>query len=384
MFYDIDENGKQKFFKLQFKRRVENEYLAYNTTSISSYSKLIKQAKRGKNKEHDPLPQINLALVYGQDSRIPVYYRKLPGNINDVTTVKKLLLDMDFLSPKQVKFIFDRGFYSEANINDLYTNNYKFLISTKIGLSFVKEHLNPVRDEMKIRSCYSPQHRIHYFSKSISWEYTYTKKRSGEVVKSTKRLYLHLYYDEERAVDDRLGFYKRLDQLEEEIRSGKIEPSNIKACQKYFTVKMNTEARTKNNSNQEAIDNAMKNFGYFTLITNIIKDALEALEEYRSKDIIEKAFGNLKERLSMRRMHVHFEECSEGKLFVQYIALFYVAYIDKIMKEHNIYGQFTLHELLDELDVIERFEKPNNRHHVRELTKKQMDLYEIFGIESPS
>jgi transposase len=384
LFYDIDENGKQKFFKLQFKRRIENEYLAYDTTSISSYSKLLKQAKRGKNKEHDPLPQINLALVYGQDSRIPVYYRKLPGNINDVTTIKKLLLDMGFLSPKQVKFILDRGFYSEANINDLYTNHYKFLISTKVSLSFVQEHLNPVRDELKTRSCYSPKHRIHYFSKTISWEHTYTKKRSGEVVKSSKRLYLHLYYDEERAVDDRIGFYKRLDQLEEEIKSGKIEPNNIKVCEKYFTVKRTPKRGLKITPNQEAIDNAMKNFGYFTLSSNIIKDALEGLEIYRSKDIIEKAFGNLKERLSMRRMRVHSEECSEGKLFVQYIALIYVAYIDKIMNDHNIYGKFTLQELLDELDVIERFEQPSKRHHVGEITKKQRDLYEIFGIEPPS
>lgn len=47
---------------------------------------------------------------------------------------------------------------------------------------------------------------------------------------------------------------------------------------------------------------------------------------YRLKDLIEKSFGNLKERLSMRRMAVASEEDFEGKLFVQFIALQLMSY----------------------------------------------------------
>ena len=46
------------YFKYQAKRHSCDEYLAFDTTSISSYSTLIKQAKYGKNKEGDSLPQI--------------------------------------------------------------------------------------------------------------------------------------------------------------------------------------------------------------------------------------------------------------------------------------------------------------------------------------
>jgi len=53
--------------------------------------------ERGHNKDHDPLPQINLALLFGEESGLPVYYRKLPGNIADVKTIQKLLADIDFL-----------------------------------------------------------------------------------------------------------------------------------------------------------------------------------------------------------------------------------------------------------------------------------------------
>ncbi|MCR5144917.1 MAG: hypothetical protein K6B67_06370 [Lachnospiraceae bacterium] len=64
-------------------------------------------------------------------------------------------------------------------------------------------------------------------------------------------------------------------------------------------------------------------------MTNGIKDSVDALRIYRLKDLIEKSFGNLKERLSMRRMSVASEENFEGKLFVQFIALQLMSYIKK-------------------------------------------------------
>ena len=53
----ITEESKIDYFKYQAKRHSCDEYLAFGTTSISSYSTLIKQAKYGKDKEGDYLPQ---------------------------------------------------------------------------------------------------------------------------------------------------------------------------------------------------------------------------------------------------------------------------------------------------------------------------------------
>lgn len=95
LFMDISEDAKNRFFVLQGKRRVEKEFWAYDTTSLSSYSETLKQVQFGNNKEDDKLPQINLALVFGEASNLPFYYRKLAGNIPDVKTVKNLLADLD-------------------------------------------------------------------------------------------------------------------------------------------------------------------------------------------------------------------------------------------------------------------------------------------------
>ena len=48
-------------------------------------------------------------------------------------------------------------------------------------------------------------------------------------------------------------------------------------------------------------------------------------------DFTEKAFGNLKERLNMRRTLVSSEQSLDGKLFVEFIALIYLSHIKKHM-----------------------------------------------------
>ena len=78
-------------------------------------------------------------------------------------------------------------------------------------------------------------------------------------------------------------------------------------------------------------------FWIFALITNETMDAVTALELCRNKDVVEKAFGNLKERLSMRRALVSSEQSLEGKLFVQFVALIYLAYIKKQMQVKGLF-----------------------------------------------
>ena len=384
IFGAIGEDAKQRFFLAQTRRRMETEYLAYDTTSVSSYSTMIKQVRYGKNKEADRLPQINLALLFGQDSRLPVYYRKLPGNISDVSTVKKLLADIAFLSFDKVKLVMDRGFYSEDNINALYQHHFKFLIAVKKSLSLVQTVLDEVRESMLSRSSYESAFKINYHSRTVDWSYRETKKRSGKVETGERRLYLHLYYNGQKAFDDKDSFNELLDSLEEELLSGKRDPEHEKLYQKYYEVSSTPVRGASIKARQDAIDLAERDYGYFALISNDIKDPIEALKLYRSKDLIEKAFGNLKERLNMRRTSVSSEQNLEGKLFVQFVALMYLSYITAAMNEKGMFKDYTLHEILDDLDVIECFELPGKAAVVGEMTKKQKGLFASLGVGVPT
>ncbi|MEA3434682.1 MAG: IS1634 family transposase [Campylobacterota bacterium] len=380
IFASITEDAKQRFFSMQSARRLEEEYLAYDTTSISSYSQSIKQVKYGVNKDHDPLAQINLALLLGQSSRLPVSYRKLPGNISDVKTIKKLISDLEYLDIKKVKLVLDRGFYSQENVNALYQHHYKFLLATKISSKLLKPHLESVYSTMITRTNYSVAHALYSQSFTTEWDYSYTKPRSGEVLKEKRRIYLHIYYNDQRATDEKIRFNKLLDLLEEELLNNKRDPKHEKLYSKYFAVHETPVRGIQIEANEEAIRDKEKNFGYFTLISNSIKESIEAIDIYRSKDLIEKAYDDLKNRLSMRRTSVSSEESLEGKLFVQFIALIYLSYIKQKMDTEGLFKKYTLQGALDELDIIERFTQPGRSPMVGEVTKKQAELYRLLGV----
>lgn len=384
LFASITEEAKQRFFRLQGKRRVEKEYLAYDSTSVSSYSQCLRQVRYGKNKDHEHLAQINLTLLFGQQSRLPFYYRKLSGNIPDVTTLRKLLADMNALGYEKIKVVLDRGFYSAANINDMYKHHMKFLIAARLPLKFVEMHLDSVREKMRSFTHYSRAYQLYAYSLPITWGYVQDRAYKGDTVTADRRMYLHLYYSPERALEEEKALTGRLSDWQEELESGNRHPDHEKQYARYFEVKSTPVRGTRVIAREEALTEAKRNYGYFALLSNEIKDPLEALTIYRNKDLVEKAFENLKERLNLRRLAVSSEQSLNGKLFVQFVALIFLSHITRKMQESNLFKDFTLQEVLDELDVIESFEVPGQRIMMGEMTKRQMDLYVKLGVTPPA
>ncbi|NQT57648.1 MAG: transposase, partial [Bacteroidetes bacterium] len=140
-------------------------------------------------------------LLFGETSNLPFYYRKLPGNIPDVKTLKNLIADMDFLDFGKVKLVMDRGFYSEDNVNALYHNHLKFLLATKVSLKFVRRELDLVRNTIRTRANYNALYQLHTHTAMISWNYTQERPYKGDVIKDTRRMYLHIYYNGEKALE---------------------------------------------------------------------------------------------------------------------------------------------------------------------------------------
>ena len=384
LFASITENAKMDFLKRQAKRHKSTEYLAFDTTSISSYSTLIKQAKYGKNKEGDCLPQLNLALLYGQKEMLPVYYRKLPGNITDIMIIANLAKDIDYLTHDKLKFVFDRGFQSEKNINTLMKYHHKFLCGIKLSLKLVSARLNQIRSDFVTHANYNSKIGLYVQSFTEEWNYTEEKPRSGETISGKRRVYLHIYYNDQKATDEKLRFNKQLDEMATNILNGTIDSEEKKTYLKYFDIHETPVRGISYTFKEDAIRKKEKNYGYFALLSNDIKDPVEALRVYRNKDLVEKSFNNLKDRMAMRRMSVSSEENFEGKLFVQFVALELLSYIKKKMDENNLFKNYTMQSLLDELDIIEYYQQPGKAHYLSEITSKQRNLYKLLGVDVPA
>ena len=380
IFQSVTEEAKMHFFRLQGKRRAEKEYWAYDSTSISSRSDTLRQVKYGKNKDDDHLPQINLALVFGEESRLPFYYRKLAGNVPDVKTIQELLRELDVLGYEKVKLVMDRGYYSAENINALFKKHLKFLCGTSSALSFAREFIREIGGKKDHYEYYNSNLELYVFTKTIAWDYEQERPYKGDVVKEERRMYLHLYFNPDKFSEDGKTFNRKLDSLKNELLSGHRVPEHEKEYKKYFEIKETPKRGISLTVKQDAVDAAHERYGFFVLISNEVKDPVTALSLYRMRDVVEKAFWNVKERLNLKRTMSSSESSLEGKLFVEFVALIYLSYIQKKMEEKGLFATYTLHELLDELDVIECFMEPGKAPIQGEVLKKQEQIYRDLDV----
>lgn len=383
VFARIGHDGITRFMARQRKRYQDSEHLVYDITSISSYSELLRQVRYGKNKSGEPLPQLNLALVFGQSSRMPVYYRRLAGNVADVTTMRKLLRDLSDMDIARVKLVLDRGFYSARNIDALYQHRCKFVVGARKNTRFVQGHLLASRDQLGDFSTYDAQLALHYVTTKDTWAYTEYDAEGNPVSTGQRRIYVHQYYNSAQAEADKTTFFSRLAAVRDAVLSGGCSEGQQAMADAYLHVHTTPARGTKVTYNDTAIRQHTAGFGYFVLLSNDTADPAQALWIYRNKDVVEKAFCNLKNRLNMRRPNVSSEESLEGKIFVQYVALILVSWIHKVMKEQGLYKNWTMQQFLDELDGIERYEQEGKRPHYGEVTGKQRTLYELFGFTTP-
>jgi transposase len=384
IFASITEEAKNRFFRLQGRRRMDKEFWAYDITSISSYSEGLRQVQYGRNKEEDSLAQLNLALVFGEMSHLPFYYRKLAGNIPDAKTITNLLSEFAVLGYSKVKLVMDRGFYSEGNINALFKAHLKFLISAKMSLSLIRSQLDSIYDRFRTFEHYNEKYELYCHTVQTEWQYTEHRPYKGDTLSESRRIYIHYYYNIDKAAEDEKSFDRKLIGLRKELEAGRRVPEHESQYKKYFEVKTTPKRGTRVTVNEEAVAKAKRYYGYFALITNETMDAVTALELYRNKDVVEKAFGNLKERLNMRRALVSSEQSLDGKLFVQFVALIYLSYIKKQMQDTDLFKAYTMQSMLDKLDVIECFEAPGQQLRVGELLEKQKDIYLALGVDPPS
>jgi len=129
-------------------KKGDTSALIFDITSVSSYSELMELVQWGYNRDKEHLPQINIGMVFGEPSSLPLFYSVYPGSIPDIVTLKNIVLRLNKFHIKTHLFILDRGFYSRSNIELLNNNNISFLMpisfSTNISKSIIEKHKSTI------------------------------------------------------------------------------------------------------------------------------------------------------------------------------------------------------------------------------------------------
>jgi len=194
-------------------------------------------------------------MLFGQKTQLPVYYRRMPGNISDVSTLKNTVKSLDFLGADSMHLILDRGFYSQANIDELYKQKHKFTIAAPSGRKWIENIIDEHYDSIA-----SPRNYLALNDDEVLYAGTKLHKWGA----NNHRLYVHVYYSAERAASHYDAFTRKLMALKEELESNKYSEDHIKDYERFFIIKETPKRGRKIEFNDEAIQKYRKRYiGFF-------------------------------------------------------------------------------------------------------------------------
>ena len=280
------------------------------------------------------------------------------------------------LGYSRLHLVLDRGFYSRQHIDALLAGRHRFLVAVPGRPTWVRQAIDQVRETIQDPEGYH----------QVEGDVVYAHTRLYPWGTDRRRCYLHLYFNARAAAAAIDQLNAELLGYRAELEEGREVKEHQAAYQTFFTVKETPVRGRRVSYHHQAIrEHRQRYTGFTVLLTNSLKDPLEALEVYRNKDTIEQCFDDLKNQLDMKRLRVHSTPVMDGRFFVQFVALIYLSVLCRKMWETGLLESYTVRELLLEMETLTRIRYSGRYGHlITTITKPQRMIMEALGIRLPT
>lgn len=383
----ITEQHRQDFFALRCSRACESQWIGIDSTSYSSYGRHTADLRRGRNKEGDDLKQINELVVYGLESRLPVYYRKLPGNMVDSVTLKLTLKQLRIIGFERLSLMMDRGYLTLDALELLVKGRHPFILAAKTNLGCVDDAIAGLdMGSFVAPANWIDAHAVYGTVCDVPFQVTVKGLR-----RDAKPLRLYLFFNNEAngRDKDRVAheLYEEGLTLANLQREGAVlDATDKKQLSRYHDLQLDAGDRLTGFSQAPGrAERATRHSGFFAFLCNLVdKTPAELLDLYGMRDVQEKSFDTIKTGQNGRRLRTSTELSNDGRLFIQFLALILNSRIEHVMIDKGLYETYPTRKLLIEsLTPIRSIEHPNRERLISEMLKPQREVFEAFGIEIP-
>lgn len=333
-----DEYSYREFFKAYL------EYLFKNANRTENVGILIDSTGL-PNSIHFPLTavsnhngtisnEVRLIYVTQQETGMPIYFRYCPGNVIDVTTLKRTLAELKESGINTKFALLDAGYYSDGNIRDLFESHISFVTRLKenrvLYKDLVSNHLLDIQDKKNL---------VEY-----NGRYVYIKCVECELVEGYNG-YAYICLD--------------------------IERKSSEAHQLF------QQAKTKKLSSSDVYDK-MQEQGVFILVSSrrIAKDKI--LPIYYTKTQIEQIFDIGKNYADLIPLRVQSEHTFRGHLLLTFMATIICKTVQDKLKDTSMNPESMFLNLRNHKCKV-------YKHAIitQEEFKKANDSYKLFKIECP-
>ena len=329
-----DEGSQRAFFAEYFKL----------VGSRPSGEKVIIDSTGLPNSIHFPLTAISnhngrisnearLIYVVQQGTNLPLFFRHVPGNVIDVSTLIRTIAELKAHGIDTKFAILDAGYLTQDNLRELYEHKVSFL-------SRLQENRNDYR-ELKaehLGSLESKEHLVEYNSR-----YVYVKRVRATIM--GQQAYAYICRD--------------------------MAMRNIESS------KLLDRAKAQGMTTDEVFD-AMEDQGVFILYSSRPIRTMDVLEKYYIRQQIEQVFDICKNNTNLLPLRVHSEDTFRGHLVLAFIASVIVKMLQDSLKKSGCSVNMALYNLgLQHCKVFDDVVLPC------EPVKKVNDILKTLKIKYP-
>jgi len=280
------------------------ERLLIDLTHVFSLSEGMVLSERGYNSELDFTPQVNFLFIFSVDKKLPLFYRILPGNVRDISSLKSTIEESGI---KDVVIIGDKGFYSKDNIKLLEEAKLRYILPLKRNNSLI---------DYKVLETAKKENFAGYFKFKKRYIWYYRSEKAGNV---------WVFLDENLRVKEEQDYLNRI------------------------------ETHPEFGYNIDNFHKKQHRFGTLALITNLEKVSAKKIFHYfKSRVEIEQMFDTFKNTLEADRTYMRNDYSMEGWMFINYLSLLYYYKIYHRLIEKDLLSKYSP---LDVLFYLSKYRK---------------------------
>ncbi|MDR0751821.1 MAG: transposase, partial [Christensenellaceae bacterium] len=279
LFKNITYNERNMFFVNWISKICNEQTVCFDVTPVLTCFSDMPSVEREYNIDEENLNYFNLGVFCNENDRMPLYYNHYDGSLTDMTNLAYILENAAEVNLINIKFVLDGGFKTEVYYKALKKMCKCFVIGLSSKSKAAIEVLNNYSNTIMSYKNKLVKHNVY----GISVE----KKINGVSGRVFMFFDLHSYTEKTKRLN------KKIEMMAEKITKIKYySKSKLKDFEQYYAFKKHENDKGYDYElNHEVIDKEMKKNGYFFTFTNdMTTDATSVLEDYRSKDVIEKLF----------------------------------------------------------------------------------------------
>lgn len=320
---DIDEQElariNEKLYEL-FKKHDPSCDVAVIDVTDTYFAGTHEKIKRRKGKESKVEKLIQIGLAVSFTHGFPLFHKRYNGNLNNVHIFKDMALELQARKLKGV--IVDRGMTNPDNITLAKSLNLKIIGGLRKTATIVARYLSPIKRE----ELYSLKYRV--------------------VLKNTTVFVTSFPYEEGELI---VVYNPALEVVKKEQLFIKEKETN----DPYI--------------------------GYSLIYHNTKSTAAVVVKKYYDKEIVERAFKQLKGVLNLRPIRVWLKNHIEGHINICYLAYAILAYMNYKLQRTNTSVTEALSSLQHGYKVTLKTKKEEWSLHVP-LEPKQKDILNAIGV----